>query len=255
MSSPYQVNFANPTPLEQTLRLKEIKEMLTLASSYSGKVYGGFVRDVIVPRMFEPKCPVNFKDVDIWFRFELDAINFVNAMDKKLTTSYPGGDGEYPGSPGKFTRQKYYLMLEDIKLVCIDVVVAEKLPVDDFDVNTLLFRVTNNEYVTDNSPGSDFLIKRIKDKRAIMYPTYQKKLNDRNLNTFFRERVGKLLDKGWKLHVLTDNGDFEQFTTTSLASMGYRYRPLCDTRGSGIPPLHEDVVPKAVQQRIYANFN
>jgi hypothetical protein len=60
--------------------MEAIYDMLYQAGTYGGVVFGGFVRDVIVPQMLNPSCDVKFNDVDLWFSSEVSARNFVKAM-------------------------------------------------------------------------------------------------------------------------------------------------------------------------------
>ena len=50
------------------LAINMINECLETAGSFGGKVFGGYVRDVIVPRLANRECSVKFNDVDVWFK-------------------------------------------------------------------------------------------------------------------------------------------------------------------------------------------
>lgn len=66
------------------LALKKINKILKLAYKYNGGVFGGYLRDVIVPRMKDPSCKVYFKDVDIWFASKYNAAEFIDKINKKI---------------------------------------------------------------------------------------------------------------------------------------------------------------------------
>ena len=91
------------TKSQPDLAINMIEECLIIAGGYYGSVFGGYVRDVIVPRSYNPKCNVEFKDVDLWFTNQKDADNFVEAMGKSFVF---GIEVDYPPMY-KFLRQRY----------------------------------------------------------------------------------------------------------------------------------------------------
>lgn len=117
--------------------IKKINKVLDIAYKHNGKLFGGYLRDVIIPRMKDPSCKVLFKDVDIWFTDEYKACDFIEAISKKYDFKhYPRitiGD-DYP-----FTRQQYHLYKDGKCLAWFDVVISKEFPVDDFDVNFLSY--------------------------------------------------------------------------------------------------------------------
>ena len=57
-----------------------IDDCIKIASNYASKVFGGYVRDVVVPKMLDYRRKCEFKDVDIWFKTDIDADLFINDM-------------------------------------------------------------------------------------------------------------------------------------------------------------------------------
>lgn len=60
--------------------LNSIDEATKLASINNGKLFGEFVKNVIIPRMKDPKCDIAYSQVNIWFVNQTNADNFVNKM-------------------------------------------------------------------------------------------------------------------------------------------------------------------------------
>ncbi len=189
----------NKDNLETTLKC--IDRMLGLASYCGGKFFGGYVRDVIVPRMKNPNCDVSFKDVDIWFTSDEDAEEFVKLMkttekifDRQIHTNQ---SIEY-----KFKRTQYYFLNEACPFN-IDVIVSKTFPVNDFDVNFLTY------YVKDavrrlNAMGSyeeHFLIECINKKEIHMLDSYADELSrkDWGFHAHKRRFNERYIAKGWTI--------------------------------------------------------
>lgn len=110
-------------------------EAITIAGIYDGRVFGGFVRNVLVPMKFNKPSP-GYKDVDLWFKTQEDAEQYIKNMGNKLslinliTKNIDNCDIKYP-----FDRTVFYLH----KRIIIDIIVCSHLPVDDWHVNQLTF--------------------------------------------------------------------------------------------------------------------
>ncbi len=195
------LRFNDMSKFEQAVVLDNIKSCIATASNHYGFVYGGFVRDVIVPQIMNPDCNVKFKDVDLWFETEESADRFIEAMGESFL-QMKGIDVQVDEYPGAFRRKQYYLIGHNTVLAWIDIIISKYLPVDDFDVNTVLFWIENNEYRTDNSTLTRNLIKQIHEKRAIMMESYYKKYNmtqSRYLLQHFKSRVENMKKNGWHI--------------------------------------------------------
>lgn len=140
----YGFHFSGLT-VNQTL--KAIFNMLILASDFGGHAYGGFVRDILVPRFLENKkeSSLEFKDVDIWFHDQNQLFCFLNMVNESGPYRLEENDdvtsdiqnGCYPSS--LTYGQQYVLYFCKIKVAYVDLVASQHLPVNDFDVNLLLF--------------------------------------------------------------------------------------------------------------------
>jgi hypothetical protein len=172
--------------------LKGVDDCIKIASKYNGRVFGGFLRNVLIPRYYNYSCP-GYKDVDIWFTNKEQADFFVKDMNAKLTkimtkfTPYLC----YP-----FTREQYFLL--DINGTVgknspiIDVIISKECPVNDLNVNTLTFHWYEG-YKSFGKDETQFLMESIKNKKAVMLPGY-------NFNHFLqKDRLSKLNQLGWEI--------------------------------------------------------
>lgn len=111
-------------------------ELVKLAKKCDGQVFGGYVRDFIVPYKHHniPLENLDFKDMDFWFKRQADANDFIsnlNVRGKALITpettkqNYPIG------------RTNFLTVFKDKPFVLIDIVVSDVYPVCDFSVNLL----------------------------------------------------------------------------------------------------------------------
>ena len=229
MATPNTINFCNLTGPLLELVLTNIAKCLTVAGLSGGRVFGGFVRDVVVPRMIDPQCEVKFSDVDIWFINKSAASTFVAAMGQDLREppfgSY-GGNGLY-----QFDRTKYNLYCGDICVAYIDVVVSDVLPVNDFDIHRYAVQYFNNMPLTAGLSG---LVEYHKLKVADMLPYYFDLLHNPSTHNMHYARVRKLLNKGWKISLRGDrspisqdnaNGSSEFFTREWLLKWSQEKQP------------------------------
>lgn len=163
--------------------LNKINKIIDIAHKYNGKIFGGFVRDVIVPRLKDPSSKVYFKDVDIWFINKYNACDFVNEMNQKYDFkhqpqhSIDKDDVEYP-----FTREQYHLYKDSKCLAWFDIVISETFPVNDFDVNFLSY--CKGELKSEHkSKSKEEIIAAINRKEmTITDEYYQKASNPYNLH-------------------------------------------------------------------------
>lgn len=207
------IDFSNMSSFESAVVLDAIFDCIKTASQLGGKVYGGFVRNVVVPRLSDPSCSVKFKDVDLWFTNQLDADRFVRVMDK-LFVKFKGVDVTPDSYPGAFSRKQYHLTKFDTCLAWIDVIVSPTLPVNDFDVNEVTYSLLQNgTWITAAPPR---LINQIKDKHAVMLFSYQKLIAEAvdrksmnsefnpNCKAYYSERIKRIFtNQGWTVSLPT----------------------------------------------------
>ena len=186
---------------EQTIA--KINEVIDIAYSHDGEIFGGYVRDVIVPRMKNPSCKVYFKDVDIWFTDKYQACLFVTEMNKKYDFRHHPlitiNDEHYP-----FSRQQYHLYDDGKCSAWFDIIVSKEFPVDDFDVNFLSYH--KGQIKSHHKDKSIIqLTEAIYCKEiTITDEYYQKATKSRQLNDNKALRCSvriqnKYLNKGWKI--------------------------------------------------------
>lgn len=168
----------------------QVREILLLAQKYNGIAFGGYVRDVVTKVLESDQCAVRskigshctgvlnpgfseteVKDVDIWFRNDWERKEFVEAA-KSSGKLYDSGVSCY-GSGG--FKVQDCLVLRDFfntDLIYVDTVVSTQFPVNDFDVNDLIWYPTSGvitAYVGDKQQ----ILTSIKNKRAEIKPVYK----------------------------------------------------------------------------------
>lgn len=211
-NTPCTLKFSKLSTFETNVILESVFKCIKCACSFGGKVYGGFVRDIIVPKLENPDFQGTFKDVDIWFTSQESADNFVDAMGSLFVKSITIKDDAYTGC---FSRSQYYLIYFGACLAWIDVIVSPTLPVNDFDVNEVTFTINENDEWKTDSPRR--LISQIKNKEAIMLKPYAKLMSEAlekssNLNIFnpsfksyYKNRIDRIFtSKGWKVYIPKD---------------------------------------------------
>lgn len=204
--------------------------IISKATLYNGKVYGGFVRDVIVPRLYNPKLDVDFKDIDLWFQdqtmsnvfeesltknFLIKSSLFLNVQIRQSGEFGQRKDLEYPSEGKSFNRVKFSVHFKEKLMFYIDIITCELLPVNDFNVNTLCYQFKSG-FVTDNK-NSTFLISEIKNKRATMLKEYEKK----NLSHHYVIRINRIFfEKGWTLVCEKRHNDVSDFINKFNTKIG-----------------------------------
>lgn len=162
-------------------------KIIFCAKNFSGEVFGGYVRNVIVPRKVDPKCDVYFDDVNIWFQNFETAEYFKSYFFQQFyierNKCYDSKKFEYP-----FEKEQFAIFedAENLKfLFHVDIVISETLPVNDFDVNCLL---------SCHLDDSNTLYDSIKNKTATMLAGYLNKANP----IMCRNRIIRIFfDQGW----------------------------------------------------------
>jgi hypothetical protein len=199
-----KIDNMNMSDFESDVVINEVIKCIKIASEHNGKVYGGFVRDYVVPSKnnIKPKN-VAFNDVDIWFKYVCDAEKFINKMGRRIVRDRLDKivAGEYPMSEEKeFSRRKYDLVKYNTCLTSIDVIVSYDLPNEDFDVNSVTYSIDSNGKWVTTSPN--YLIKQIQDKRANMLPICKLIITSDSYNKYYDERIERIfIAKGWEVFV------------------------------------------------------
>ena len=197
---------------------------LSIAGKFNGRVFGGYVRDVIIPRSINPSCDVKFNDVDIWFTTQEDADIFIENVgvflknldiDFKLSSSgsLVPGEKNYKEFDGahilyKFGRLQYHLIHNKFLITWIDIIVSKTIPVDDFNVNCLTYCYQDGNKIPKSfgNESTEQLIKAISDKHATMLLTYVKKLiSYPKYEWNFVKRINNnFIKKGWLISYLSN---------------------------------------------------
>lgn len=190
------------------LTLNAILDTIQTASLYGGRVFGGFVRDIIVPFQHFGQNGMEereFKDVDLWFKSKESADVFINAMganfvENKIGETKFASTGINPQlkSIYPFDRKQYIFSAFGVQLAWFDIIVHEgdMVPVNDFDVNCLTYRIDKDGKLLAEAFSSrtvDFLVTSIVNKQMNILEGYS------NPNTSQIKRIMRFVNKGWQV--------------------------------------------------------
>jgi len=221
--SPISSNMNKIVNNSSEYKIEIAKQILSIANTQKGRVYGGFVRDVVIPRIHIPNCKVSFKDIDIWFKTSNDSKAFVNALELALNIqkhSFLDRSLDYPDS-FKFTREQYRVYSPDGSefLFHIDVITSHKLPVDDFNVNTITYKYEKNNFYNCKHEAIElFIINKI----ACMLENYNIKGGYKHF-----ERINRIFfKKGWIVRCTKKNemlSDFIKKENLNIKEINYSF--------------------------------
>lgn len=160
---------------KQTITI--LNKIIDTVFEHKGQIFGGYVRDVIVPLKLDPSnYNLQFKDIDIWFTTFEDRTNFISSMNKSLMpkNDYIASDNnigylsalisylwnsisykstndyvdyiqtpQYPSQStdkltgANFSREEYVLLIDNAPAITFDLIVCMVNPVNDSDINKL----------------------------------------------------------------------------------------------------------------------
>lgn len=198
----------------------DVEGMIEHASLFGGKVFGGYVRDIVIPALKNDgryQEGTYFKDVDLWFKSQKEADDFLRDGRAKLRINPEEGFNEGRRGLYTFDCTQYLFDVEDIDgKICpvfVDIVVSDVVPVDDFSCNLLLyasgigehapsfeFKVADSSYDrifwsgTENE-SVNVLVHDLKRGNTDMLPTFGSKSEGNQLSMFDRMRLEKFQDK------------------------------------------------------------
>jgi hypothetical protein len=198
------------------------------ALQFHGRIFGGFVRDLLVPhtKLGISLDDLDFKDVDIWFESQMWADKFVEHLGDRLK---PWGSDTpnnfcpqfYPAS-----RQQYMIhtgngavQFPDKELCLVDVVVNDIIPVNDFSVNCLTagysYPKNDIDFVAESMFGqweftAEQLIEQIKTRSIQVsnfymikciksHQTTQTTQHEKNFQTLAKLRYERLVAEGYTI--------------------------------------------------------
>ena len=171
----------------QNININKILDVIKCATSVGGHVFGGYVRNVIVPRHHHPCCDVQWNDIDLWFRNDESANAFLvlikNKMNMLLHVEHDHLDHH---SHRLYTFARTMYVLQDghgQHISYIDIIISDTYPVNDYDVNHLTCQLKSRKdgFIFGyqgcyNDDQYKILIQQkmtnIDEKKATMNPTY-----------------------------------------------------------------------------------
>lgn len=172
-----------------------VEDCIETAHLYDGRVFGGYVRNVAVPRLKKKTSP-GYKDVDFWFKTQQKADLFVFYMGDKLI-KMNDNDALFQKNTYFFERHQYLLKCKYENII-IDIIVSPTLPVNDFDVNQLTY---NGSFKSFGNKSVDELINLIDNKTMNALPGFNGKLMDCQRKHRQALRLTKLSQTGWSINV------------------------------------------------------
>lgn len=179
---------SNHPKLEE--EIKNIEKAIQIATQFDGCVFGGYVRNVVVPRLYGKQSP-GFKDVDFWFKTQYQADCFVNALPNLLKLN--DHDVQFQQDVYLFERKQYLYN----HFVIFDIIISPTLPVNDFDVNQLTY--SGNGFKSYGVKNANELCKLINKKYMSELPEY----NPGKMSTKRRHvqnmRLEKFRSMGWTI--------------------------------------------------------
>lgn len=156
-----------------------IEEIITLANKNEGKIFGGYVRDVIIPGKINPVIGADFKDIDIWFDSEDNADIFVKCLKKFYDIKENYGYDVKAGTVNyTFARKQCAVKFTETLYLWIDIVTSDIFPVDDFDVNCFVY-YKERFYFERSGLDENETLMAIINKTMTMLPRYKDKLEDK----------------------------------------------------------------------------
>ena len=205
---PDYIDFKTMAGFTLEMVLVEIDAAITVACKHGGAIFGGYVRDVLVPRKFNPTCPVQFKDVDIWFSNTTHRDAFIKEMGGRLQIA-DRNNGHSNGPESKklyeFERQQYHLFSHDTCVAWLDIITSVDFPVNDFDVNRVTYRKIDGVGCFEGYRGpTQHLLHRILLKHARLLPAYWAILYNENKPSpkqqlHIRRVIRRYVKRGWTI--------------------------------------------------------
>lgn len=188
------ISYHNMEATLQAVVVHMVEKVAEIAYRNGGVIFGGYVRDVVIPRTFLKNEKTSFKDVDLWFRTQEEADQFYDQAKDYLRRNPYAWVEKYPPSYS-FSRVVYDLVVLDVHIGIFDVIVSPEYPVNDFDVNSFSY---DGKHVWYNGRGNiSDAIEAIQSKQATITREYAMTLLT---NEHQRIRVAnRYLGRGWEI--------------------------------------------------------
>src|SRR5436190_13686505 len=124
------------------------KKALDIISACNGSVYGNFVRDVIVPRIYDSKCEISFDNINVLFNNRSDKNFAIKMLEEKFTCEF-----EY----GNFLDFTYKICENNKFLFYININVSENHTDQKFDIDYIRYNYSRGSF---NCVSFEYLIDR-----------------------------------------------------------------------------------------------
>lgn len=209
----YSEDHANSSDAQTQKMLTIMEDIVSIVSRCKGCVYGGFVREVVVPTLMGNVINELPKDVDLYFKDAISRDQFVGMCVTTggytflMVNSSMENEERYRASDSTvftISREAYKVTYDSTTFV-LDLIVSELFPVDDFDVNRITYTRVMDKWVKVDDEGMfymnetfDGLLDAIKKKKATMIPLYSDVILS---NKAKFDRIKRIFfDKGWDVY-------------------------------------------------------
>lgn len=141
-----------------------ILNCLQEAGRHNGRVFGSYVRDVIVRRELEPSAPIESRPIDLWFDDELKLVQFRAAMGSTLELQPGPGTSHFR----PFNSQNFTLHHVGLPIATVTITLSDRLPVNDFDISFLTYQFLGSTHITESHSSNSalFLIGQINQRKC-----------------------------------------------------------------------------------------
>jgi len=191
--------------VDSVFTLIYIENFIKILSTFNGKVFGEYVREVAVPRIKNSNCDVIFDCLDIWFTNEIDKNRFLHHIKCFVFVNNDSkSDLEKNIDIRSYNLEQYKYHIYKNIIVRVNIIVSKNFPVYDFDVNDLTYYYSgNNSIINSNLLENELnkIIKNIQNKEANMIRSYFDNMVNHYLTYPIRsENINKLyLNRGWSI--------------------------------------------------------
>lgn len=173
-----------------------IKRLIAGGLSHNLEVYGGFVRDHIIPQYtkedyvfssLNPEYTLN--DLDFWARTDEDALRFVSWVQSKyqyeIETSIEEGHRLWSLIP-----------VRSDSILPMDIVSSPDYPNPDSPLN--LASYDGREITLHESPFTiDEIKHHVKQRRFLIYTNYYQEIMSDTCRPYYRRRIERFRRSGW----------------------------------------------------------
>ncbi len=168
--------------------IKIIEGVIKIASHHHGKLYGSYLRNVIIPRLMNQSVICNYGTIHFIFENESDYNEFINELK----------NSKYYKLYNHIHHKSYKLMVDQLHIAFIQCFVNHP---HDLDINTLHYYY-ENDVVKFSISDNPMLINKILSKKAMILSSFITLF--KNSHIINQELIisawNQLIESGWILY-------------------------------------------------------